>query len=446
MSGFATPADKTAAPRAGRAGRLFLVILCGAGDRPIVRLGGRTPLQAARIPHLDDLAARGVSGLLTVIDGGIVPESDSGAMALLGYDPVTHYTGRGPLEGLGMGFWRDDEAAAAFRINFASVDRASGALDRRTARDLSDAELQELAQEVREQVRLVGCPGVRFQMTAFGRHRGILCFTSATTPLSGNVTNTDPGFRKVGAFGVPNATYRAQAERCRALDDSPGARNCARAVNAFMAESAAVLSASAVNAHRIAATKLPANAILFRDGGHELPTLERFSQRTGLTLSLYGQVPAEHGLCRLIGGRFTESRPGSRQPLADYYRELAATLAADESDLLFVHLKGADEHGHDNEPFEKVAALELIDRCFVNELASRLSEEDVLVITGDHTTPCELGIHSADPVPTVVCGGPINADDCAAFSELDAAQGGLPVTRAPELLDYLATAAVGVLL
>ncbi len=443
MSGFVTPADKTAAPRAGRLGRLFLVILCGAGDRPIARLGGCTPLQAARIPHLDNLAARGVSGLLSIIDDGIIPESDSGAMALLGYDPLTHYTGRGPLEGLGMGFWRDHEATAAFRINFASVDPESGTLDRRTARDLSDSELQELTQEVREQVRLTGCPGMRFEITAFGRHRGILCFTSATTPLSGNVTNTDPGFRKVGAFGVPNAAYSMYPEQCQPLDASPGARNCARAVNAFVTESAAVLSASTVNARRIAASRLPANAILFRDGGHELPTLQRFSQRTGLTLSLYGQVPAEHGLCRLIGGRFTESHPTSSESLGDYYRELAATLAADESGLVFVHLKGADEHGHDNQPFEKVTALELIDQCFVSELSSRLSDEDLLVITSDHATPCELGIHSAEPVPTIVSGGPITADSCAAFSERDAARGGLPVTRAPELLDYL-TAVAGV--
>lgn len=419
-----------------------MTILCGAGDRPIERLGGRTPLAYADTPHLDELARRGALGLLRVIGNEITPESDSGAMALLGYDPLAHYTGRGPLEGLGMGFWGESGFSAAFRINFASQDRRSGRLDRRTARDLSDEELQQLAREIRDGVRLAACSEVEYRLTAFGRHRGILCFTSRSAQLSGNVSNTDPGFRKVGPFGVPNETYVHEPERCVALDDTDAAANTARAVNEFVRESSAVLAASEVNERREASGKLPANVVLFRDGGHELPDLEDFSGRTGLTLSLYGQVPAEHGLCKLIGGRFVESRPAPGQSDADYYRELARALPQDPASLVFVHLKGADEPGHDNQPQEKAAALEEIDRCYVKELVAGVRPQDLVVVTGDHTTPCELGIHATDPVPTLVFGEGVAPDDSWRFCEEQAAGGRLPVSRASDLLAHLVGAMV----
>jgi hypothetical protein len=164
-------------------GRIFLVALCGGGDRPLPEMDGRTAFEAAHTPHLDRLAAAGTCGLLDVIGDGVPPESDSGAMALLGYDPLRYYTGRGPLEGLGMGFLPRDGHSVAFRVNFASWRPESGQLDRRTSRDLTDDELTRLVDEVLAEVR----PGddVQVRLTGFGRHRGILALVSSTVPLSG---------------------------------------------------------------------------------------------------------------------------------------------------------------------------------------------------------------------------------------------------------------------
>src|SRR5207245_1352612 len=116
-------------------------------------------------------------------------------------------------------------------------------------------------------------------MTAFGRHRGILSFTSRSVRLSGNVTNTDPGFRRVGAFGVPNEQHRDEPYECEPLDATEGAANTAMAVNEFVRESADVLAGSPVNSRRAAEGKLPANVILVRDGGGELPQLSGFTGR-----------------------------------------------------------------------------------------------------------------------------------------------------------------------
>lgn len=418
-------------------GRIYVTILCGAGARPIARRGERTPLEVAETPNLDALAKRGAVSLVRVIDDVVTPESDSGAMALLGYDPLTYYTGRGALEALGMGFWDAARSCVGFRVNFASQDPATGRLDRRTARDLSDPELQALAEEVRQQVAL---PEVDYRLIAFGRHRGILCLRSETVALSGEVTNTDPGFRRLGSFGVPSELPYTGPSRCVPLDASAAAAATAKLVEHFAGASAAVLQASEVNRRRQAAGKLAANVILFRDAGHELPELESFGDRTGLTVSLHGQVPAEHGLCTLIGGRFVESKPAPGQSDGDYYRALARSLPDDPADVVLVHLKGADEPGHDDQPAEKARALESIDRHYVAELAAHVGPRDVIVFTGDHATPCECGIHSTDPVPTVAAGPGVPRDGASRFSEREAASGGLPVERAVDLLQFLVDA------
>ena len=417
--------------------KIYLVVMCGAGDRPIGSLGGSTPIEAALTPCLDAMARRGVQGMITVIDEGICPESDSGGMALLSYDPLVHYTGRGPLEGLGTGFIKPGDNAVGFRINFASFNLASGRLDRRTARDLGDAELQALAQEVRDGVALEGFDGVGFEMMAFGRHRGIVCFHSETLPLAGNVSNTDPGFARVGVFGVPVAEPAPGPLACRPEDDSAGARNAAAVINRFVAESGRILQASPVNEKRLAAGKLPANVLLFRDGGDQPRHFPPFAGRFGRALSFYGQIPAEKGLTTLLDGRFTDCRKAEGESETTYLGALARTVLADDGEVVFVHLKGPDEPGHDGAPADKVAAIEHIDRDFLTPLVEGLGGADVCIVTSDHATPCALRIHSADPVPAVVCGAAVEPDATTAFGESAAARGGLPVKRAVELLPFV---------
>jgi len=379
--------------------------------------------------------------MLRIINEEISPESDSGAMALLGYDPLRYYTGRGALEALGLGFLEIGDNGVGFRVNFASYDEEKGRLDRRTSRDLSDPELQQLVAEVNAGIagiRLDGFDDVDWSFIGFARHRGIICFKSATLPLSANVSNTDPGFRKVGVFGIANRQFEPRPLDCLPEDGTPGAANTARLVNQFVRESSAILRRSAVNARRKAEGKLPANILLFRDAGQQAPDLETFPQRMGRSISFYGQIPAEHGLCRLIGGRWTESHVREGQAEEDYYRELAPVLLADDADVVFAHIKGADEPGHDNRPDEKVQAIERIDDGLIRRLYEGLGPDDVLVVTSDHATPCELGIHAADKVPVVVYSNRVPADGTERFCEREAtARGALPLSRAVELMPYL---------
>ncbi|MEU3529474.1 CMP-5'-phosphonoformate--3-phosphoglycerate phosphonoformyl transferase [Streptomyces sp. NPDC038707] len=421
------------------AGRLFIVVLCGGADRPVAELGGLTPFGSAATPHLDALAGRGRSAALEVIAPDVPPESDSGAMALLGYDPVTYYTGRGPLEGLGMDFWQPDGYSVAFRVNFASWDPATGRLDRRTSRDLDEDDQTALVTQIVEQVSL-GDGEVTFRLTGFGRHRGILALTSDTVPLSGKVTNTDPGFVSRGPFGVPVNVPSATPAACAPCDDDPAAAATARLVNRFVAASAEVMERSEVNTQRRALGRRPANLLLVRDAGDTLPRLAGFTERTGLTLSMYGQVPAERGLARLIGARFTRSRPARGQSEPDYYRQVLPQLLADPADAVFIHLKGPDEPGHDGRPHDKVRAIQDIDAHFIGPLAAALGPADTLVVTCDHATPCELGIHSPDRVPAVAVGPRLSPDTVTEFGEKAALGGALGADRASDLLSVLLSA------
>lgn len=414
-------------------GRIVIVALCGGADRPLAALGGRTPFVAAETPGLDRLAARGCTGLLEVIAGGIPPESDSGAMALLGYDPLVHYTGRGPLEAYGNGYWDPDGYSVAFRVNFASRDPRTGRLDRRTARDLSDGELSRMVEEIIAQIHLG--EDITVRLTGWGRHRGILAFSSRRWQLSGEVSNTDPGFAKSGAFGIPVPGHDNVPLSCEPLADDDGARRVATLVNSFVAQSARIMAASEVNARRVDSGRKPANMLLIRDGGHVLPRLSRSPMR----ISMYGQVPAERGLARLIGARFTVARQTAGQDVAEFYRGLVSQLLADLADVVFAHIKAPDEPGHDGQPAAKVQAITDLDAGLVVPLQDALDPADTLVVTCDHSTPCELGIHASDRVPAAVAGPGIAPDQVRVFSEPAALHGGLPVSRAQDLIRWLST-------
>ncbi|WNM63140.1 CMP-5'-phosphonoformate--3-phosphoglycerate phosphonoformyl transferase [Candidatus Nitrospira neomarina] len=417
--------------------KIYMVVMCGAGDRSIAELGGMTPLAAAYTPHADVLAERGVQGMVTVIDGDICPESDSGIMALLGYDPKLYYTGRGSLEAIGLEFMNPGENAVGFRVNFASYDENQRCLDRRTARDLLDEELQALVASVRDNSVLNASLGVHSAIEGFGRHRGVVCLKTSDRPLSANVSNTDPGFKKVGPFGIPNKTFRSIPLPCRPLDETPAAAFTAGLVNRFTEESSKILRKHEVNAARLARGALSANILLFRDAGGEAPDLASFHARFGWSLAIYGQVPAERGLCKLLGGAWRDARQEQNCGDEYYFRDLVNSLLSDPSDVIVVHLKGPDEPGHDGRPIEKTRALERIDQLFTGPLVEGSGTDDVIILTADHATPCDLGIHSADPVPVLISARSIPKDASDRYCENQARNGALPVKIASDLLDYL---------
>lgn len=416
--------------------KIYMIILDGATDRKIKMLGNKTPLQMANTPSLDALAKKGMQTLVTVIDKNITPESDSGSMALLSYDPKIYYPGRGTLEGVGTGFIPKGYNYVAFRINFASYDSKLGKLDRRTARGLEDEELQTLAKDLTENVDLSKF-NVSFKLLAFGHHRGILVFYSKTEELSGNVSNTDPGFRKNGVWGTPIKNYEPKPLKCLPLDEKESSKLTANIVNTFIKQSKEILSKSIVNTKRIEKGELPANHLIFRDGGEKTKTMPQFQDKFGLKLSMYGQLPAENAIAKLIGAKFTFSKSLDLQLDKEFLMNAEKILIKDEADVKFIHIKGPDEPGHDGKPNEKIKAIEFIDKYFISYLINDISKDDIVIVTCDHATPCELKIHSTDKVPVLITGGILENDNSIKFDEENAKKGKLPIENAIDIFPYI---------
>lgn len=412
--------------------RLLYVCLDGLGDDPVPELDGRTPLEAARTPFLDRLAADGRTGTVVTVGEGIAPESDIAVFAILGYDPRDEHPGRGVVEAVGVGMdFRDGDLA--YRINFATADYP-GILDRRVGRDLSSDEASALAAEVNERLRL---PGASFELRATVEHRGVLLIRADDGALSANVTNTDPAYRKEGHLGVALETFEPEVARCEALDGSPEARRAAELTNTFVEESARVLDASEVNEARRRAGKLPGNLVLTRDGGDHRPRLEPIRERFGPAWGCFVEMPVERGIATLLGMAPVDApRLHSGEDYAAWAR--LAVDALEGYDALYVHIKGPDVPAHDGRAEDKRDVIELIDRAFFGEVVPLLDPmRTIVAVTADHSTSCVRKAHTAEPVPLLVSGGGVPPDGTPTFGEHAAAEGALGRLRGVEIVPRL---------
>jgi len=222
------------------------------------------------------------------------------------------------------------------------------------------------------------------------------------------------------------------------MDETPRARRSAELTNAFVEGAARVLDASAVNADRRKAGRLPANLILTRDGGDHVPHLQPIKQRFGPGWGCFVEMPVERGIALVLG---MEEVPVPRLDGSDEGFAAWAALAAEALggfDALYVHLKGPDVPAHDGRAIDKRDVIAAIDRAFFGEVLPRLDlRRTVVAVTADHATSCLRKAHTADPVPLLVSGGPVQPDGSQAFGETVAARGSLGSLRGVEILPLL---------
>lgn len=413
---------------------LLYVCLDGLGDDPIPELDGRTPLEAARTPHLDGLASRGRTGRVRTVGEGIAPESDIAVFAILGYDPSEEHPGRGVVEAIGCGM-RFADGDLAHRINFATTE-GGRIVDRRVGRDLSSEESSALAAEVNAALRL---KDAEFELRATVEHRGVLVIRSSAGPLSGEISNTDPAYRKVGPLGVALESFEPVVAESLPLEQTDAARRAAALTNDFVEGSARILDASPVNGRRREAGSLPGNVILTRDAGDHVPHLEPIAQRSGLRWSCFVEMPVERGIAALLG---MESVDVPRlHAEADYAAWAAAAREAlGSSEAVYVHIKGPDVPAHDGRWADKRDVIEVIDRAFFGELGDVLtSGRTTIAVTADHATSCVRRAHTDDPVPLVVSGRGVGPDGSDAFGETAAGQGSIGLIRGVEIVPRIAT-------
>ena len=411
--------------------KLIFVILDGAADRRCEELQDRTPYETAFKPNLDWLAEHGKSGLILPIKKGVAPESDAATLALFGIDPYATFVGRGSIEAYGAGIplARGD---LALRANFATI-RDKKIIDRRVGRTLTTREANELAKALNNKVKM-SFPFI-FKPTV--EHRGVLVIKGS---FSDNITNTDPAYTQ-RSVAIKLKTQNI-IQTAKPLDDEEISNLSANLVNSFVEQSHKILVNQRINIERLKKGLLPANAVITRDAGTDLPKLKK---PEGKWLAIVG-MPLEIGIAKMLGMEVAEFKyPEMSTP--DVYNHLYISLKQhidfacrvlekniDKFDNFYIHIKETDVPGHDGLALHKKKMIEIIDE----RLFSFLKKLDVKIcVTSDHASPCCIKNHSSDPVPVLIYGE--GRDRVGKFDEISAKAGGLGIIKGVDLLNKILT-------
>jgi len=388
------------------------VLLDGCSDRPVPSLNYSTPLEVASTPNLDKISRRGRLGEVITVGKGIAPESDIAVFNMLGYSFEKGYAGRGVVESIGAGL-KVRDGDLALRANFATAAKGK-ILDRRAGRDLTIEEGRELQDELMK-VRL---RDAAFDFRSTLGHRAVMVIR-AEKPLSAEISNTDPGYVRLKGFGAARESKDVEAiQGCKPLDSAASSRRAAQLVNEFSSKAMKVLEDAPVNRARVREGRKPANLLLVRDAGSHVPKLEPFEQRHGYNGVALVEMPAEVGIAillkmRMVGVDDISDFSGKAKL---FRREL------EKGTVVYAHIKGPDEFGHDGDAWGKRKNIEQIDREFFGPVADVVEDGTTLAVSCDHATPCILKMHSSDPVPLLIAGKKGGGGSCR-FTERSAKEG-----------------------
>ncbi len=361
--------------------KIVMLVADGLGGLPF-EAGGKTELETAHTPHLDELAARSVQGLSIPVARGISPGSGPGHLGLFGYDPLEYLIGRGALEATGIGFELTDRDVA-IRCNFCTLDSDGNISDRRAGRIAT-----ETSGPIAMRLREVSIPGVEIFVEPVKEHRFVVVFRGAG--LDDAVEDTDP--QKTGVPPLPPLALDVASEK-----------------------TAEVAAEFYRQARELLRNEPAANGLTMR-GFARKPDLPSYEDVYGLRAAAIAVYPMYKGLARLVGMEIV----GQPKTLDEQAELLAGSW--DDYDFFFVHFKYTDSTGEDGDFAAKVAKTEQFDSIIPRVVALA---PDVLIVTGDHSTPAFLRSHSWHPVPTLLYSNCCRPDGSTAFNESTARLGGL---------------------
>jgi 2,3-bisphosphoglycerate-independent phosphoglycerate mutase len=410
--------------------KIVYVLLDGVGDLPHPDIGNKTPLQAAKTPNMDKLAKNGKMGEVITVGKGIAPESDIAVFNMLGYKfRHADYAGRGVIEAIGTGIdFKDGDLA--LRGNFSTLDEKNVIIDRRAGRNIEREDAKAVSEEIEQKLKFSNSFSSVVVVPTIG-HRVIVRIRDEH-PLSPNVTNTDPAYSRVDGMGVAKAVGDfLKIERCLPLDETNVSKLSADLVNEFTEKSLEILKNSEINKKRKSQGKKLLNSILLRDAGNKYPKVETINQKYSMYFSCIVDMPVEIGISNVL-----EMKAYSAGGLTDY--EEKATVAAKSmktENVIYVHLKGPDEFGHDGDAIGKMRNIEEIDERFFGTLLKNIDTSKICVmISADHSTPCINKGHSDDPVPVLISGDRITNDGSERFTEEFAKKGEIGLLEGAQVM------------
>lgn len=393
-----------------------LIIPDGVADEPQQTLGGRTPLQAADVPHMDAIARAGVVGRADHVPASMPSGSDVGTMSLFGYDPKRFHTGRAPLEAAAQGISLGPHDWA-IRCNLVTVE--NGTMRSFTAGQIPN----DLARHLIQLLQKECCGDRRWKFHAGVSYRNLLLYRGRgeAAPFGPDTWTTPPH----------DVTDQPVAEF---LPRGPGADR----LRELMDQSAALFAASKPNQARRAAGELPATQIWLWGLG-KTPALEPFAERFGKSAAVITAVDLLRGLGRLLGWRIVEVAGATGYLDTDYAAKgRSAIETLKDVDFVVVHVEATDEASHEGDARAKVAALQRIDRDIVAPVHEYLQNQGDyrILICPDHPTFLRTKTHSHGFVPFAMCGKGSAADDAATYDEVAASRSALVFERGHELMPW----------
>jgi 2,3-bisphosphoglycerate-independent phosphoglycerate mutase len=415
--------------------KIVYILLDGVGDLPHPSLNNLTPLEAAHTPYLDSLSRNGCMGQVITVGKGIAPQSDIAVFNMLGYSfNDGNYVGRGVIESIGCDI-DFKEGDLAMRGNFATVDDNLQIIDRRAGRIISKEEAVSICKTLNEKIQFSDkSASVVIEPTI--AHRVTIRFRHDKIKLSERITNTDPAYDRINGMGIAKPTTAdLHIAISEPQENTVAAKTAAKLVNEFTSQVAKLLRSHPINDARSKIGKKPINAILARDSGSRYPDVEPINRKYGIDVACIVDMPVEIGISKVLG--MTAFKAGD---VNDY--EEKATVAADNLEkfnIIYVHIKGPDEFGHDGNAKGKKENIEDIDRRFFATLIKKLKVDDpTIVISADHSTPCVKKGHSDDPVPVLISGNKIKTDKTLRFTEKYASKGSIGLLMGADVLSTAA--------
>jgi 2,3-bisphosphoglycerate-independent phosphoglycerate mutase len=370
--------------------KIVMMVADGLGGLPM-EAGGPTELEAAATPNLDALASRGVQGGSIPVLPGISPGSGPGHLGLFGYDPLLYQIGRGALEATGIGFTLQP-GDVAIRCNFCTLDESGLISDRRAGRIPT-----EQSSLLVERLRQVQVPGVEIFVEAVKEHRFVVVLRGEG--LGGSVDDTDP--QQTGVAPLEAVAGDEASERT------------AEVATEFLSQAGELLK-----------EEQAANFLTMR-GFAARPELPTYEEVYGLRAAAIAVYPMYKGLAQLVGMEVV----GNAQNLDEQIDLMGSVW--DDYDFFFVHFKYTDSTGEDGDFEGKRERTEQFDAALPR--VEQLSP-DVLIVTGDHSTPSFLKQHSWHPVPTLLVSDCCRPDGLTEFNESSCIRGGLGQFEAKYLM------------
>ena len=378
------------------------VILVGDGmsDYPVPELGDRTPLEVAKIPNMNDIVKHGMIGLVKTVPPGMRPASDIANLAIMGYDPKTYYTGRGPLEAANIGI----EIAAneiAFRCNLITANNDT--LADYSAGHITEKESKTLMEYLDKKL---GSEKVRFYHGKSYRNLTVIR-TKSDDELS--------GLKKCDCIPPHDISGKSISTH---LPKGKGARILVE----LMQASREILEKQEINKVRVDLGENPGNMIWLWGQGTN-PNMPTFKGLFGIEGAVISAVDLINGIGTLIGLEVIKV-PGATGYYDTNYQGKGeyAVASLKKKDYIFVHVEAPDEAGHNGDVREKIRAIENFDKYVVGQIWRYLqgAGDYRVMVLSDHPTPVSIRTHASDPAPFAVAGTGVDHNGFDAFSEANA--------------------------